>query len=1426
MAAKSSPTVAEIYGSSFANLAHANWSADQEQPIESADQVISGLFSQLEKEGFNGHSLLILDHLLCLEKFLWPCWTSEAKDDHTIFVAIAVVVKQWDRVMDWNLFSNNEELFNSFFQRILTISSTNGTPVQIRTYLISFIDAAFQSLDSSLIRRACAPLLSISIWNFLHSSSTRDALLDSNSLLKKSWRLATKKFDVADDVQKVRLRLERGWLYSIVLDLVHLLYVEGTDTAAPVIGYMERVLELLIDIVSQLPTRRFSNTLLKDLNLSIAIKLSPAYKNEKNILLRQLHEILDLYMNFPIDDLTGVLLSKEELQTRNSKQVLRFQKIALDHFKEKLLVLGLANYGSVSKREDLLENLESLTENELKSLCDHLGMATEYPVPGISIDKQFMIELLAYKFVRRLGMEEKCEALYSLPTEKSLSSTILQQTSTFDPLKPLAIPRFSLQYLSTNDFLYRAFELYRLESFFEIKCDIESIIDRLKLHHSPGDLKLSGFSRMAQRISRPAILETAPAQVGESHPAYVRAELYLELDRVNEDIQKEWEALRPGEVVFLVAVQAPNSKAESELEKIGIKYIRAAEVAGIYDHNSNPVHSSGGSQSLNGRKPLYGRLARRRRLHVNIDPTTYSQDSDKLYDSINFVFRRRVRENNFKTILDSVKDLTQTNIAIPDWLVDVFLGYGDPASASYENLPNRPERVDLNDTFINWGHLTSSFDKKVVSADGNLEASLPPYVLRETTEIAPPPKTLKKTKGRKKVELEPVEQKEVPVIEVSTYHVPNMGPYLVDTRKRNKIPFTPAQVKAIYSATNPGLTLIVGPPGTGKTDVATQIISNIYHNNPKQRTLVVTHSNQALNRLFEKIIALDIDERHLLRLGHGEDDLRTEASYSRYGRVENILDRREILLKEVARLSESVGGQGPHGESCEAAGYFYRVFVLPTWQKFKARHEFADVESLSREFPFHAYFANAPQPLFNPAIHSLEEAKEIADGCFRHLEKIFRELDDIRPFELLRTAKARANYLLTREARIIALTSTHAAMRRREIISLGFRYENVIVEEAAQLTEIDSFIPLTLQSTASGENVLERVVLIGDHFQNAPIIQNPAFQHYANMEQSMFSRLLRLNVPSVTLDAQGRARPEIAELYSWRYKFAGKTGLTNLPICYENEEYKFANAGFKHSFQFINVEDYNGCGETEPSPHFIQNLGEAEYAVAIYMYMRLLGYPADKISILTPYMGQKVLIQNILAERCKRNPIFRLPRTVATVDQYQGEQNDYIILSLVRTKRIGYLRDIRRMTVAMSRARLGLYVLGRRYLLESSVEIKPFLETLDANQSEGDKLELSIGEMFPSARASGEIDDSKVVIMEGVEHLGKFVYEMTMRKVDKMREEGALTAAPTLAQIAEADQAGEIGIDDEDLGNAREEFDEVEGDMEDDEMDEDAMDEE
>ena len=97
---------------------------------------------------------------------------------------------------------------------------------------------------------------------------------------------------------------------------------------------------------------------------------------------------------------------------------------------------------------------------------------------------------------------------------------------------------------------------------------------------------------------------------------------------------------------------------------------------------------------------------------------------------------------------------------------------------------------------------------------------------------------------------------------------------------------------------------------------------------------------------------------------------------------------------------------------------------------------------------------------------------------------------------------------------------------------------------------------------------------------------------------------------------------------------------------------------FSHEFQFIDVGDYKGKGEDQPTPHWMINLGEAEYAVALFMYMRLLGYPAHKISILTTYAGQRSLINDVLGHKCKNNPLFGRPKHVSTVDKYQGEQND------------------------------------------------------------------------------------------------------------------------------------------------------------------------
>ena len=172
-------------------------------------------------------------------------------------------------------------------------------------------------------------------------------------------------------------------------------------------------------------------------------------------------------------------------------------------------------------------------------------------------------------------------------------------------------------------------------------------------------------------------------------------------------------------------------------------------------------------------------------------------------------------------------------------------------------------------------------------------------------------------------------------------------------------------------------------------------------------------------------------------------------------------------------------------------------------------------------------------------------------------------------------------------------------------------------------------MPRKLQRQEDGYARLKRCILIGGHHQLPPVVKNLAFQNYNHMDQSLFTRFVLLGYSYIELNTQGRARPSIAKLYNWRYRDLG-----DLPYVREEVIFHKANAGFSYEYQLIDVPDYLGRGETAPSPWFYQNEGEVEYIVSVYMYMCLIGYPSSKISILTTYKGQKLLIRDVINRQC------------------------------------------------------------------------------------------------------------------------------------------------------------------------------------------------
>ncbi len=236
-------------------------------------------------------------------------------------------------------------------------------------------------------------------------------------------------------------------------------------------------------------------------------------------------------------------------------------------------------------------------------------------------------------------------------------------------------------------------------------------------------------------------------------------------------------------------------------------------------------------------------------------------------------------------------------------------------------------------------------------------------------------------------------------------------------------------------------------------------------------------------------------------------------------------------------------------------------------------------------------------------------------------------------------------------------------------------------------------------------------------------------------------------------------RNSICDLIRWRYGDLNDLPVVEVSNINKNSLFNYANTGFLYEYQFIDTPDFEGCGETSPIPYYYQNLAEAEYVVATYMFMVLMGYDPNKITILTTYNGQKALIKDIVKKRCSWSPLFRSPFKITTVDKYQGQQNDYILLSLVRTNYFGHLRDIRRLIVSMSRARLGLYVFGRYNIFKSCFELS---QTMTIFSKKPMELKIFINEMFPTIRRLNEddIEEKQILSVKDFRHLYKIIEEI------------------------------------------------------------------
>ncbi|NWU03076.1 ZNFX1 protein, partial [Urocynchramus pylzowi] len=300
----------------------------------------------------------------------------------------------------------------------------------------------------------------------------------------------------------------------------------------------------------------------------------------------------------------------------------------------------------------------------------------------------------------------------------------------------------------------------------------------------------------------------------------------------------------------------------------------------------------------------------------------------------------------------------------------------------------------------------------------------------------------------------------------------------------------------------------------------------------------------------------------------------------------------------------------------------------------------------------------------------------------------------------LEKLKLEQDLCILSNARIVGMTTTGAAKYRKILQYIEPRI--VIVEEAAEVLE--AHIITTLSSEC------QHLILIGDHQQLQPSANVYDLAKNFNLEVSLFERLIKVDFPFVCLKYQHRMRPEIAQLISPHIY----QKLENHPsvLEYENIKGVSTNVFFvEHEVPEQEIQE----GKSHQNPH------EAHFVVELCKYFLCQGYEPSQITILTTYTGQLFCLRNLMPAK-----IFEGVK-VHVVDKYQGEENDIILLSLVRSNKEGkpgFLQIPNRICVALSRAKKGLYCIGNMRMLGKVPLWNKIIETLGKNGHIGQSLEL------------------------------------------------------------------------------------------------------
>jgi len=243
-----------------------------------------------------------------------------------------------------------------------------------------------------------------------------------------------------------------------------------------------------------------------------------------------------------------------------------------------------------------------------------------------------------------------------------------------------------------------------------------------------------------------------------------------------------------------------------------------------------------------------------------------------------------------------------------------------------------------------------------------------------------------------------------------------------------------------------------------------------------------------------------------------------------------------------------------------------------------------------------------------------------------------------------------------------------------------------LIDEVTQSSEPECLVPIVQAGSR-----LRHVILVGDHKQLGPVIasDDPVAKV---LERSLFDRLLAAkNVDSLMLDIQYRMHPHLSFFPNQRF-YNGKLGdgVTHRDRRFDIK-FKWPKPGFPLMFSNI-------TGKEEMVGTSYMNTREANRVSDIVSELIRNGASGEQIGIITPYEAQRTyFFRSTRAREYFRNV------EIASVDAFQGREKDIIIISCVRSnddRMIGFVRNPNRLNVALTRAKLGLIIVGNSRVLE------------------------------------------------------------------------------------------------------------------------------